>query len=330
MDMSTATEPTIPEYTVTFGEVVSKAVERTAEGLLPVADGRVDDPAWVAAARDAWHHLPVELKQPVGRFRRDSGDHGVLRLSGLPVGGAALPDTPTTPDSIQRETSVSAAVLMMVACGLGDPAAFRAEKLGALVQNVVPVPGNEDVQGNSGSVLLSLHNENAFHQHRPDFVMLLCLRTDHEGTAGLRTACIRQALPLLSSVDRDALSSDEFVTNPPPSFGAQSDTAVVHPVLSGDAVDPDVRVDFAATTPQTGRAKLAMSELQQAFETVGRTTRLQPGELAIVDNRVTVHGRTAYTPRYDGRDRWLQRTFVLADLRRSRRHRPNDSNVLAR
>jgi L-asparagine oxygenase len=48
-----------------------------------------------------------------------------------------------------------------------------------------------------------------------------------------------------------------------------------------------------------------------------------------VDNRVTVHGRTAFQPRYDGRDRWLQRTFALADLRRSRGYRPNDGYVLA-
>ena len=49
----------------------------------------------------------------------------------------------------------------------------------------------------------------------------------------------------------------------------------------------------------------------------------------MVDNRVTVHGRTAFRPRYDGRDRWLQRTFVAADLRRSREYRPGDGYVLA-
>jgi len=50
----------------------------------------------------------------------------------------------------------------------------------------------------------------------------------------------------------------------------------------------------------------------------------------IVDNRVTVHGRTAFRPRYDGADRWLQRTFAVADLRRSRDHRPDDGYILTR
>jgi L-asparagine oxygenase len=41
-----------------------------------------------------------------------------------------------------------------------------------------------------------------------------------------------------------------------------------------------------------------------------------------------VHGRTGFAPRYDGKDRWLQRTFVMNDLRRSRFQRPGDGYVL--
>ena len=55
-----------------------------------------------------------------------------------------------------------------------------------------------------------------------------------------------------------------------------------------------------------------------------------PGDLAILDNRVTVHGRTPFRPRYDGADRWVQRTFVIADLRRSGDHRARDGYVITR
>ncbi|WP_018685203.1 TauD/TfdA family dioxygenase [Actinokineospora enzanensis] len=327
--MTLATAPDIRDHVVELDDMTAKLVDEAAERLARSGTRLVDDDDWVDRAREAWHQLPAALREPLGRFRRDSGPFGAALLGGLPLG--PVPATPTVSGSVQSQTSVAAAVLVMVACGLGDPAAFRAEKGGALVQDVVPVPGQEDVQGNTGSVLLSFHTENAFHEHRPDFVMLLCLRADREGTAGLRTACIRQALPLLSSVDRDALFSEEFVTTPPPSFGAfDPDSVSAHAVLTGDWADPDVCLDFHATTPQTARARLAMAELQQAFGAVAQTIRLRPGELAIVDNRVTVHGRTAFTPGYDGQDRWLQRTFVLADLRRSRRYRPADGNVLVR
>jgi L-asparagine oxygenase len=328
--MSAGTLSRVDGPVVTFDSTVTKVVRDASESLAETTVGPVDSPDWIAAAGDAWHHLPVELRQAVSRFRRHSGDQGVLLLRGLPVDEDTLADTPTALDSVQSEPSPSAAVLMMVAAGLGDPAAFRPEKRGALVQDVVPVPGAEDVQGNPGSVELTFHTENAFHQHRPDHVLLMCLRTDHEGVAGLRTVCARQILPLLSWVDQEALCRADFLTEPPPSFTGRNAPGIRHAVLHGDLFDPDLRVDFSATTAQTGQAELALAELESACEAAAQTFRLRPGDLAIVDNRVTVHGRTAYRPRYDGRDRWLQRTFVLTDLRRSRQHRPHDGNVLVR
>lgn len=298
-----------------------------ARELCARAPELTDDPAWVAMARDAWDVVPVAVRRALRAFRRDSGPSGALVLQGIPVDEPALPPTPMVLGSVQRTPSVSAAALLAVACGLGDPTAFLPEKSGALVQDVVPVPGSEEFQGNAGSVLLSFHNENAFHRHRPDFVLLLCLRSDHDGVAGLRTACIREAMSVLDADTVRALSAPEFVTAPPPSFdlGGATDP---HPVLSGAAEDPDVRVDLAATTALTDRARAALDELGRAFTATARVHRLNPGDLAIVDNRVTVHGRTAFRPRYDGRDRWLQRTFVATDLRRSRDHRPADGYVL--
>ncbi|MFE9252369.1 TauD/TfdA family dioxygenase [Streptomyces sp. NPDC007088] len=302
-------------------------VEAVARGILHAANGRIDSSEFVAAARDAWETLPVPLRQEVRRFRRHSGPRGRLLIRGLPVGEEAR-HTPSSADSVQREASVAAALLLMVACGLGDPAAYLQEKSGALVQDVVPVPGREEFQGNAGSVLLSFHTENAFHEHRPDYVMLLCLRADHEGVAGTRTACVREVLDLLSPAAAQTLRLPEFITEAPPSFGAGCEGAVHHPVLGGSGTDPDLRVDFAATRATTEAGTAALAELGALFERVSTMSELLPGDLVIVDNHVTAHGRTAFTPRYDGRDRWLQRTFALTALRRSRGQRPEDGYVL--
>jgi L-asparagine oxygenase len=306
------------------------AVGEVAGDLARAGPGAVDDPRWITAAGQAWETLPARVRRSVRSFRRNSGGSGVLLLRGLPVGGSALPPTPTVSGSVQRAPSISSAVLMMIASGLGDPAAYRPEKSGALVQDVVPVPGQEEIQGNSGSIVLTFHNENAFHPHRPDFLALLCLRADHDNAAGLRTACVRRALPELSGRTRRALREPSFVTLAPPSFGSAAGGADRHAILSGAADDPDVRVDLAATTALTRDAADALTDIGTAFELVATTHTLQPGDLAVVDNRVTVHGRTAFRPRYDGRDRWLQRTFVLSDLRRSREYRSADGNLLVR
>jgi L-asparagine oxygenase len=325
----------ITSDTVTEGAVIAldeseaAAAERVARKLCEGA-GKVDDPDWVALARSAWDELPVGLRQPVRKFRRHSGPSGTLLLRNVPVDEAALPSTPMIKGSVERSCTVPAAMLAMVACGLGDPAAFRAEKSGALVQNVVPVPGSEGSQSNAGSVPLMFHNENAFHQHRPDFILLLCLRADPEESASLRTASIRNALPLLSAQEQAALFRPEFATAAPPSFGSPDDQPPQHPVLSGDPDDPDVRVDFNATSALTAEARQALASLQTKVDEVACDLKLAAGDLVIADNRVTVHGRSAFHPSYDGTDRWLQRTFVLTDLRRSRDFRPADGYVLAR
>lgn len=314
--------------TATLDAVEHEWLDRIARDLLDVAGGRLDSPEWVAAARRAWEDAPAALRHALKEFRRDSGAGGALLLRNLPVDEDNLPPTPKAEGSVVREATVSAAVLVLVAHGLGDPGAFRAEKSGALVQNVVPVPGKEEVQGNVGSAHLTFHTENAFHHHRPDFVLLGCVRPDHERIAELRLVCSRQVLPKLGEQARSALSSAEFVTAPPPSFGATSGEVPPRAVLRGDPDDPDLCVDQAATRPVTERAVAAMAELGELFDNSFNGLRLDAGDLAIVDNRVTVHGRSAFTPRYDGADRWLQRTFVFADLRRSRGHRPGDGYVL--
>jgi L-asparagine oxygenase len=36
---------------------------------------------------------------------------------------------------------------------------------------------------------------------------------------------------------------------------------------------------------------------------------LEPGDVLVIDNRTTVHGRSAFEPRFDGTDRFLVRCF---------------------
>ncbi|MFC0432501.1 TauD/TfdA family dioxygenase [Kutzneria buriramensis] len=325
----TSTEP-LSTTTFAVNPDDQESLARIADELVGDGHDKVDSPAWIRSAAAAWQEAPVGLRKRMDAFQRDSGKTGSLLVTGLPVAEHLLGDTPMVSGSVTRDATVPAALLMLLASGLGTPVAFLAEKSGALAQNVVPVPGSEEFQGNEGSVPLTLHNENAFHRHRPDHVLLLCLRADHDRVAGLRTACLREALRLLDQQDRSALFREEFVTAPPPSFGGSDQVTSPHALLSGAREDPDVVVDFAATTPTTPRAQAAMAQLRAALTRTARTVRLAPGDLAVVDNRVALHGRTAFRPRYDGRDRWLMRAFSLRDFRRSRDHRPNDGHVLVR
>jgi L-asparagine oxygenase len=300
-------------------------LEVLAAQLAEVPPGLVDDPAWLAAARDYSCSLPVRLRETFRRFRHDPGPHGRLRISGLPVRPTG--PTPIQAGSVERTATTSATVLAVCMLALGEIVAFHNEKSGALVQNVVPVPGQEHQQGNAGSRPLAMHVENVHHDHRPDYVALLCLRNDHDDRAGLQVASIRDALCLIAPEDRRILAQPRFESTPPASFDGPGEHPI-HPVLLGAPDDPDVRVDFVNTRPMDEEAAVAFAALRQALDSVRGQIVLAAGDLAVVDNRVTLHGRSAFVPRYDGNDRWLQRAFVHADHRRSRGSRRGGGNIL--
>jgi L-asparagine oxygenase len=116
------------------------------------------------------------------------------------------------------------------------------------------------------------------------------------------------------------------------SFVGPDSTACVSaiPVLTGSLNDPDLCVDFHASEPTTELARAALEELRRLLLGSLVGTVLEPGDMLIVDNRKAVHGRTGFTPRYDGQDRWLRRCFAVTDIRAaqaqlyptSRVHRP--------
>jgi L-asparagine oxygenase len=325
--MTTATE--VPETgladAIELDDHESRELRALAWELAHVSPGLLDDPGWMAIARERSCHLPAALLKALRCFRADPGSAGVLLVHGLPAETSR--STPLEKESVERRTTVPASALVLCGMALGEIVAFRAEKSGAAVQNVVPVPGSESVQSNAGSQLLKMHVENAFHPNRPDFVALSCLRKDHDEDAGLKVACITRALQLVPAEHRRILGEPRFRTDPPPSFhGAGRGTA--HAVLAGAWEDPDVRVDFASTVPLNKQAAAAMASLGDALESVCMTILLAPGDLAIVDNRVALHGRTAFSPRYDGHDRWLHRIFVHLDHRRSRGLRADGKHII--
>ena len=63
------------------------------------------------------------------------------------------------------------------------------------------------------------------------------------------------------------------------------------------------------------------AEAQAALDRLGRAVRahatavvLEAGDLLVIDNHRVVHARSPFHARFDGRDRWLQRAFVVSDL----------------
>jgi len=323
-----APSPVAHSIDLTLDAAERAALAALAERLARSDADLVDDPAWLDRARSLGCHAPARLREAIRRFRHDPGEDGWLLVRGLPIDPARLPATPIVIGSAQRAATVPAALAMLIGTQLGEVIAYREEKDGALVQDVLPVPGFEQSQSNAGSVPLHLHVENAFHDLRPDYVGLICLRGDQAAAAGTQVVSMRRVVDKLDRRDRAVLAQPRYRTAPPPSFRAGR-AADAHPVLGGAPDDPDVRLDRNATDALDAEAAGALRRLYEVMEQATTRLVLRPGEMAVLDNRVVLHGRTSFTPRYDGTDRWLHRVYVHLDNRRTRPLRPGNGAVLS-
>lgn len=325
----TSAENNGSDFRVVLSDAERDELAASAQELMQAPPGLVDDDKWLAAASHLAAAVPVRIRQALRRFQHDPGLDGVLLLSNLWLDAGRLPQTPAWSGSVERGATLPAATQALIGLCLGEMVAYQKEKDGAVIQNVVPVQGRERTQSNAGSATLEMHVENAFHPCRPDYIMLLCLRNDHENRAGLLTGPLRRAFPHIPVSVREVLQQERFETQAPPSFIASGAKSLRHAVFSGAREDPDILVDFNATKPLDAEARNAMEVLKEHLASAAQTFILRPGDLAVVDNRVTVHGRSEFIPRYDGVDRWLHRSFIHLDNRRSLGLRVGNSPVIA-
>ena len=100
------------------------------------------------------------------------------------------------------------------------------------------------------------------------------------------------------------------------SFGGTPDQPVgpARPVLGGTLDHPELCWDAELTVGETPAAQAALDALGAAVAERQRRIVLSEGDLLVVDNSRCVHGRSIFSARFDGTDRWLQRSFVVESL----------------
>ena len=292
--------------------VVTATTDQFDLSLLPV-EAAVASSEFTRAAGRAGRLLPAAIHDALVDFADHGDPSGALLLRGLPVG--ELPPTPDQPAAPADKDRTSEFVLLTVARRLGQPVGYRPEHGGELVQNILPVRGSESRQlSTSSKVELLFHTEAAFHPHRPRYLLLLCLRGDPQASTTL--ASIREIVRMLPLGVRRTLFEPRFRTAADESYVGTRPTqlGLALPVLSGDWDQPNLVFDADLMVGIDEEADAALRVLSSAVGSCHAAVTLEPGDLLVVDNSVAVHGRSPFTPRFDGTDRWLQRTFVVSDL----------------
>lgn len=267
--------------------------------------------------------MPRFVRRALLEFQVRSHPEGVLLLQGLPIdpGLYHVQTPPNAERSTEKATYVSERCLAMIGSRLGHLVSYIQEKNGDLFQNLAPVKSQEQIQSSGSSkTRLQFHRETVFHPYAPEYLLLFCLRPDHDRLAETTYASITHALPLLAAEHLELLFQPLYQTGIDYSFGnvqTIKGKGPVLPVLYGNRHDPFLNYDEDLMMGVTPEAQDALDALKEAIASVYRGIKLETGDLLCIDNRRTVHGRSSFTPRYDGFDRWLQRSFVVRDLGKS-------------
>lgn len=234
------------------------------------------------------------------------------------VGIGFVPKTPSTLSSSsfkEQSSKDSARTLLHYGYQLGYPVAYAQEQDGQLIQNIIPVHKTEYEQISSSSkVELALHTESAFHPYKPDYVLLLCLRGDPNAITTY--ANVEDIVELLSAQVVETLKKPWYRTAIDDSFRTHGEPQqeFIIPILYNDGKNLSIVYDSFFMQGINEYAELALSELNAAIQKCTKEIILRSGDLLVINNSNTIHGRRPFQPRYDGTDRWVQRMLVRKEL----------------
>jgi Fe(II)/alpha-ketoglutarate-dependent arginine beta-hydroxylase len=326
-------EETLAQYELSTAEVeqIRDGAARLARTLRdPTAPADYDD----EHHRFADAELPPRLRRFLETFRRTEAASGLL-VRGFPVDDDAVGPTPDHWEHAvgPGPTLEQEVMLAMCATALGEPFTFSTLQLGRMIQNILPIRGDELRQSGHGSeTLLEFHTEDGFHPGRCDYLLLFGIRNDDRVPTIM--ASVRDVK--LSDRDIDALTRPDFHIAPDdehirqlrsrhpdhPALARVEEmqrNPVAVPVLFGDRARPYLRIDLPFMHCAAGRpgAERALHALMAELQRVQHSVVVEQGSLLVVDNYLAVHGRKPFQVRYDGRDRWLKRMIVSRDLRKA-------------
>ena len=270
-------------------------------------------------AQEAIYQLPYHELKPLLDFKNGGNAAGYVLLQGLKTDPNLIPTCESAEEIYsKKETFYSEFWLALIAKILGEPIGYAQERNGEIFQNVRPRKGQETkIASDSSSIILDLHVENGYHPIRPDFLMLYALRSDPQQKGYTLVVEIKEILSLFSAEEINVLRGHNFKTSVDWNFGnfnAERGTGPTVSILFGAPENPMIFYDDEYVIGTTPNAQKILEKLRQILHAEMQSILLKPGEMLVIDNYKSVHGRTSFQAQYNGNDRWLQRLLVVRDL----------------
>lgn len=315
-----------------------------------------DDPAFLKECPLFSRRLPDRLLAYINEFRYNPPAEGYCIVSGFPVDDARLGPTPShwRIDDPNATCWRECLTMCLYSAALGDIFGWATQQDGRIIHDVLPVKEYQYEQlGFSSSEELTWHTEDAFHELRGDYLAFLCLRNPD----AVATTISRPDFSKLTSAQIDVLFERHYTIRPDNSHLPKNESEerardreergdvlvsaayesierrLSEPdkiaVLFGDRNDPYLSLDpYFMDEPEDPAARDALRALIEVTEAGLKEIALKPGECALIDNYMVVHGRRSFTARFDGTDRWYKRVNITRDIRKSRHARPDAASRL--
>ncbi len=284
------------------------------------------------------HELPLRLRKLFNDFRNQRTRNGYLLLEGFPINDHAIGATPSHWDNswINPATLREEFFQCLISTAMGDIFGWLTQENGRYLRHIVPIEKDRNEQlGGSSDVTLLWHIEEAFHPMRADMMTIMCYRNNEKASTNVCSlfdidipehywTILSQPrftiLPDKSHLPENNISQmwklDEdhfkkirmFIENPEPVA-----------VLQGSRGNERLLIDEAFMIPLPGdnKALEALNWLHEHMTDQKQAIIMKPGDILLLDNRITVHGRSSYKPHYGPKARWIRRVNITTDLTKS-------------
>jgi L-asparagine oxygenase len=282
-------------------------------------------------SKECSENVPRRLKEKLQDFKINGNECGFLLFKNILIDETRLPNTPHSNNERIGENTILAKIQSLLLNVVGEMISYEAEGYGRLFQDVVPVKSMEKEQTSVGSnTELEIHTEQAFSKLRPDILSLSCLRGDEQ--AFTYVLPVQKILSNLTDGEKWNLYNPLWKIGVDLSFKLNNNDFIEGeirgpiPILSGLHNDPMLIFDQDLMTGINEDATKIKDKIINIYYENRYHHNLKPGEIILIDNLRAVHGRSRFSPRYDGYDRFLVRCFAVFDLEKSEYARVNERN----
>lgn len=264
-------------------------------------------------------NIPANIQKICMDFKTHGNKDGFLLLHVcLNDELEVLPCTPESNYENVGGTTNLAKIQALLMNLMGTMVAYEAEGYGNLFQDIVPVKTMAHQQTSTGSNYeLEIHTEQAFSKLRPDILSLACLRGDkHAWTYVLN---YQHILNHLNENEIEMLKQPLWKIGVDLSFKMHGKTFIdgelrgPFPILQGTTENHILVFDQDLMFGISQEADLLIDKIIDIYYKYRSSCNLVPGNIVFIDNRRAVHGRSSFSPKFDGWDRFLVRSFLVFD-----------------